>query len=213
MSGFGVAEQFGDRAQQDQSASLGMWTFLGTEVLFFGGMFTAYTVYRTRYGEAFAEASKHLYCGIGAANTAILLVSSVFVALAVQLSARGGRRKATAALLTIAAMLGLAFLSLKGFENALDYRERLVPTVNFEAHGRVDPGPEEMFYVIYFIMTGIHALHLTIGVVIMLVLAARLLMSKKTLEHQHNTIEMSGLYWHFVDVVWLFLFPLLYQVV
>lgn len=206
----GVAHQFDDAEQQREAATLGMWTFLVTEVLLFGGLFTGYTVYRLQYPRAFAEASRHLYMWIGTANTAVLLLSSFAMALAVRAAAERSRR-ATAALLGLTIALGATFLGLKGLEYGLDIREGLVPGAAFHAEGFSDPAHAQLFLVFYWAMTGLHAAHMTagigvLGVLLVLVLRGRLPATGS------NTVEMAGLYWHFVDVVWLFLFPLLYLV-
>lgn len=205
-----VAHQFDDRDQQREAVSLGMWTFLATEILFFGGLFTSYIVYRTKYPEAFAEASHHLYMSIGTVNTAVLLTSSLTMALAVQAAGQLKRRKLLVLLLATA-LLGSLFLGLKGLEYWLDYREHIVPGSAFQWHGQVDARQAQLFFVIYFIMTGLHAVHMIIGVAVVVAVAA-LAYRTKVLPGQRNRIEMVGLYWHFVDLVWVFLFPLFYLV-
>ena len=201
------AEQFDDLEQQHHAAELGMWVFLATEVLFFGGLFTGYTVYRIAYPEAFFEASHHLYMWIGAVNTGVLLISSLTMALAVHAATEGARRT-TLAWLAATAALGLAFLAIKAVEYRLDYLDGLVPGAAFTYTG---PYPEhvELFMTLYFVMTGLHALHMVIGVACLAVLALTVT-RMKTPDRLATPIEMTGLYWHFVDIVWIFLFPLLY---
>ena len=204
------AEQFVDLDQQHHAAELGMWVFLTTEVLFFGALFTLYTAYRVQFPEAFSIGSGHLYRWIGAVNTAVLLISSLLVALGVD-AARLGRRRLTSVLLAVAALLGLAFLGIKAVEYGLDTRDHLIPGYNAEA-GRVAGQPHvHLFLTLYLLMTGVHALHVFIGVCGLGLLALRHALRKATPPHA-NTVEMVGLYWHFVDIVWVFLFPLLYLI-
>ncbi|MCC6661246.1 MAG: cytochrome c oxidase subunit 3 [Phycisphaerales bacterium] len=205
-----LAPQFEDRAQQHESAALGMWVFLTSEVMLFGGLFTAYTIYRTLYPHDFAAASPRLYESIGATNTAILIVSSLTMALAVRAAPTGARR-ATTLWLSLTVLLGLAFLGFKALEYGLDYTEHLVPAVNFIPPPGADPGPAELFMVFYFIMTGLHAVHVTCGIAMIAGLAAASA-RRRPIERLANTIEMTGLYWHLVDMIWIFLFPLLYLV-
>ena len=203
-------------AEEDETSSLGMWTFLATEVLFFGALFAAYTVYRLTFPEAFAEASHHLYLSIGATNTGVLLVSSLTMALAVHVSAAHGQteearpRRKLLGLLLVTAALGAVFLGLKGVEYFLDWRERLVPGPGFREVWSANPRHAQLFMVLYFIITGLHAVHLTIAVGLVLLFA--LLIWRRKLARLPVRVEMLGLYWHFVDVVWVFLFPLLYLV-
>jgi cytochrome c oxidase subunit 3 len=203
-----VAEQFDDRFQQREAAGLGMWTFLASEVMIFGVLFTGYTVYRAGDPGAFRQGSLHLYESIGATNTAILLVSSVTMFLAVHASG-AGRRGRTVWLLVVSAVLGAAFLGLKGVEYALDIREHLVPGYNFTPE---QGGPHvAIFLVFYWITTSLHALHLTAGVLCTLAMAV-LIRRDGAVKPRSNQVEVLGLYWHFVDIIWVFLFPLLYLV-
>ena len=187
-----------------------MWTFLATEVLFFGALFNGYIVYRILYPRAWAEASAHLYMWIGATNTVVLLLSSLTLALAVHAAAAGERRRIPP-LLLVTVLLGATFLVLKVFEYHLDFRDHLVPGPHYHAEGITDPRHSQLFMVFYFIMTGLHALHVLIGVGLLAVMFALSVRGRFT-PHDHNPLEVSGLYWHFVDVVWIFLFPLLYLV-
>ncbi|MGH9321431.1 MAG: cytochrome c oxidase subunit 3 family protein [Vicinamibacteria bacterium] len=196
-----VAHQFDDPEQQRQSAELGMWTFLATEVLFFGGLFTAYTLYRTTYPADFAAASRHLSLPWGTANTAILILSSLTMALAVY-SAGIGSRKALVRFLLATVVLGSVFLGIKAMEYSHHFHEGLFPSSGFSFEGEAPKGAR-LFYTLYFSMTGVHALHMVIGIGLLLALAA-------IRPRNPSSIEMAGLYWHFVDVVWIFLFPLLY---
>ena len=204
-----VGEQFDDIEQQRAAAQLGMWIFLATEVLFFGGLFLSYTIYRFTYGQVFVETSRELDVVLGGMNTAVLLISSLLMAFAVR-AAKLDQRRTLTWLLIGTALLGCVFMSIKGIEYHKDYVNHLVPGREFQWHG-TDPGNAELFFWIYFAMTGLHAIHVTVGIGIMLVLAL-LAWRGKFSRGNHNTVEIAGLYWHFVDIVWVFLFPLLYLV-
>ncbi len=190
-----------------EASSLGMWTFLATEVLFFGGLILSYCVYRYGYATDFAAAGRHTKIAIGTANTAILLTSSMVVAWAVA-AARTGLGRAAANLLAGAAFLGVLFLGLKGYEYSEEFREHLVPALDFRfdpahVHGAV------LFFVFYFVATGLHALHVAIGIVVLLVIGQKARHSSYSARY-HAPITVAGLYWHFVDIVWIFLFALIY---
>jgi cytochrome c oxidase subunit 3 len=203
-----VAEQFEDAPQQRAAATLGMWLFLATEVMFFGALFFAYTIARMHAPAAFAAASRHTNIVIGTANTAILLTSSFCMAVAVR-SAATGARKATAWLLLLTAGLGVVFAGLKLTEYAIDYRDQLVPLVNFAFDPQYLPGAR-VFYGLYFATTGLHLVHMTIGIALVLVLAAQVWRAGTNALADH--VEIVGLYWHFVDLVWIFLYPCLYLI-
>jgi cytochrome c oxidase subunit 3 len=204
-----VAQQFDDIEQQRDAAKLGMWIFLATEVLFFGGLFLGYTIYRFTYGQVFVETSRKLDVVLGGTNTAVLLISSLLMAFAVR-AAKLDQRRMLTWLLVGTALLGCVFMSIKGVEYHKDYVDHLVPGRHFEWHG-ADPHNAQLFFWIYFAMTGLHAIHVTVGIGIMLVLALLAWLGKFS-HGNHNTVEIAGLYWHFVDIVWVFLFPLLYLV-
>ena len=204
-----VAHHFVDLEQQNESASLGMWAFLVTEVMFFGGLFACYAVYRHMYPEAFAAGSHHLDYMLGAANTAVLIGSSLTMVLAVH-AAQQGKRFAIFGWLWMTILLGSAFLGVKAFEYYGKWEHHLIPGPNFEFEG-VAGGHEQLFYAFYFAMTGLHAFHMVIGVVLLAWLSVKALRGHFTAEH-HPLVEMTGLYWHFVDLVWIFLFPLLYLI-
>jgi cytochrome c oxidase subunit III len=204
-----VAEQFDDMEQQHSASTLGMWVFLATEVLFFGGMFAGYLVYRTLYGEAFAEASRAMNLVLGSVNTGVLLSSSLTMALAVNAAQRNERRKSVVFLLMTMA-LGVTFLGIKGIEYAQKFSEHLVPGVDFRFAGP-NAIHVEMFYILYFLLTGFHALHLTIGVGVLSVITVKAYRGRFS-EAYFSPVEVSGLYWHFVDIVWIFLYPLLYLI-
>ena len=204
-----LAHQFDDIEQQHQSASLGMWIFLATEVMFFGGMFLGYSVYRGLYTAAYGEASRHLDIVLGAINTGVLLCSSLTMALAVHAAQLGGRRVVTLFLIATI-ILGSVFLGIKGFEYYHKYEEHLIPGPDFRFEGP-NAGHAQIFFSFYFVMTGMHALHMIVGIGIMLVMI-RLTLTGKFSPEYYFPVEMTGLYWHFVDIVWVFLFPLLYLV-
>jgi cytochrome c oxidase subunit 3 len=205
-----LAEQFVDLEQQHEASSLGMWIFLASEIMFFGGLFAGYAIYRNLYLPGFMIGSRHLNVAIGAINTVVLISSSLTMALAIR-AAQLGRRWALLSFLLITILLGLAFVGIKIlYEWRHDYLEHLVPGFGFEF-----PGPNgrsvELFFVFYFFMTGFHALHMVVGVgvlTVLLVLAGK----GKYSPERYNPVEAAGLYWHFVDVVWIFLFPLLYLI-
>jgi len=204
-----VAHHFEDAEQQREAASLGMWVFLVTEVLFFGGVFTAYAVYRTVYPEAFEEASHHLDIWLGTFNTAVLIASSLTMALAVWASQTDRRRPAVGFIL-VTMGLGAVFLGVKAVEYTHKFHEGHVPGLRFHWAGPL-AGPAELFFSLYFAMTGLHALHMVIGLGLLSWLARQT--AKGRFGAAYNTpVEMSGLYWHFVDIVWIFLFPLLYLI-
>ena len=203
-----VAEQFDDRTQQHEASSLGMWIFLATEIMFFGGLFTGYTIYRNLYTSAFETASHLLNAKIGAFNTAVLICSSLTMALAVH-AAQTGKRKSLITFLLSTMALGMVFVYVKFvLEWHHDYLEGLAPGLHFTYSGP-HASRVELFFCFYFIMTGVHALHMIVGegvMTVLLVMAWRGTFSPE----KYNPIEMMGLYWHFVDIVWIFLFPLLY---
>jgi len=204
-----LAEQFDDLAQQHEAASLGMWVFLVTEMLFFGGLFAGYTVYRASYPEAFREASHHLDLLLGSINTVVLITSSLTMALAVH-SAQEGRRRALIVCLLLTIVLGAVFLGIKGTEYAHKFEEGLVPGIDFGYNGPYT-GQVELFMIFYFVMTGIHALHLAVGLGLLGILAWLAWRGHFSAEY-YAPVETSGLYWHFIDIVWIFLLPLLYLV-
>jgi cytochrome c oxidase subunit 3 len=201
------AHHFDDLDQQHAASWIGMWVFLATEVMFFGGMFAGYTVYRYWYPQAFAGASNHLDVLLGGINTAVLICSSFTMALAVY-SAETNRRKPLITFLLLTIALGLAFLGIKFFEYYTKFEEHLVPGSSFQYEGALAK-QAEIFFSFYFAMTGMHAVHMVIGIGLLsaLIIQAR---RGRFSELYHTPVELTGLYWHFVDIVWIFLFPLLY---
>jgi cytochrome c oxidase subunit 3 len=207
--GTATAHHFEDIEQQREASSLGMWAFLVTEVMFFGGVFAAYAVYRMMYPAGFGEASNKLNVLLGATNTAVLICSSLTMALAVR-GAQMNRRNQIVRYLALTILLGASFLVIKAFEYSHKFHEHLVPGSSFTFEG-LHASAAEIFFSFYFVMTGLHALHMVIGIGLMIVL---LWMARRGRfdGERYSTIEIAGLYWHFVDLVWIYLFPLLYLI-
>jgi len=206
----GLAHHWDSHEQQQEASFFGMWVFLVTEIMFFGGLFTAYVVYRTAHQEAFALASNQLSIAWGAFNTAVLIGSSLTMALAVW-AAASSRRKMLVTCLLLTVLLGSGFLGVKAIEYSHKFHEHLVPGAAFDAsHFPIEMAESaHMFFNLYFLMTGLHALHMVIGIGLLLWLVVLSWRGRFTPEN-HNFVEGVGLYWHFVDIVWIFLFPLLY---
>ena len=207
-----LREQFDTAAQQKDASTLGMWIFLITEVMFFGGMFLAYTVYRNAYPIVFAVASTSLDVYLGAANTIVLLCSSFTMVLAVR-AAQLGRQRAIVVFLILTLLLGGVFLGVKAFEWKAKFEEHHIPGATFHLD-KVAPdqqGHAQLFFSLYFAMTGLHALHMVIGVGILTALIIQARKGKFTADYM-TPVDVAGLYWHFVDIIWIFLFPLLYLI-
>lgn len=204
-----LAEQFVDPDQQSLADRLGMWLFLGTEIMLFGGLFMAIAVTRVIHAEAVKEASSHLYLWLGGANTAVLLTSSLSMAIAVTAARSGARRLVLGALVATVA-LGAAFLAIKATEYGLEYSEGLVPHIG-PPSPLVHPAAT-LFLNLYFVGTGLHAIHLAIGIAITGGVAIRIARRSLDVRRRHVVLEMTGLYWHLIDVVWVFLFPALYLI-
>jgi cytochrome c oxidase subunit III len=225
-----LQHHFESMPQQKEAAVLGMWTFLLTEILFFGGLFMAYMLYRTWYHDAFVAASSSISLFWGALNTVVLIGSSLTMALAVR-SAQTNQRKATVTWLIATMLLGAVFLGVKVIEYADKFEHHHVPGPNFvwESHeataaeagashaataAQRDPALQyhtQIFFSLYFTMTGLHALHMIVGLGLMSVITWMAWKGRFD-EHYYTPVEMSGLYWHFVDIVWIYLFPLLYLI-
>jgi cytochrome c oxidase subunit III len=213
-----LRHHFADVEQQRDAASLGMWLFLATEIMFFGGMFCAYLVYRYKFFNEFAAGSRSLDLKWGTINTAVLICSSLTVALSVK-AAQLGKRKLLVVLLVLTILFGLVFLGIKGIEWKAKFDEHHVPGDSFNVSDLVKDYPqlsidqqhEQVFFSLYFAMTGLHALHMIIGVGIFIFLTFYAWRGRYTPEY-HTPVEMCGLYWHFVDIVWIYLFPLLYLI-
>jgi cytochrome c oxidase subunit 3 len=214
-----LLHHFADAQQQKNAASLGMWLFLVTEIMFFGGMFCAYLVYRLAHFNAFAAASQQLSIKLGAFNTAVLLVSSLTVVLAVK-AAEAGNRRQLVTYLVITVVLGLTFLVVKGFEYAEKFERHHVPGPTFSFTDTFDDGTQkipvnpneaQLYFSLYFAMTGMHALHMIIGCGLFTVLAVFAWKGHYSPGY-FTPIENAGLYWHLVDIIWIYLFPLLYLI-
>jgi cytochrome c oxidase subunit 3 len=204
-----LQHQFENLDQQHEAATLGMWVFLVTEVMFFGGLLMAYLLYRVWYPEAWSEGSLELDIRLGGFNTVVLIASSLTMALAVR-AAQTGAPKATVRWLLLTMVLGLTFLVVKFFEYEHKWELNHIPGPNF-----VFEGPHarqvEIFLSLYFGLTGLHAIHMVIGVTLLSVITW-MAWRRRFSPEWYTPVEMSGLYWHFVDIVWIFLFPLLYLV-
>jgi cytochrome c oxidase subunit 3 len=213
-----LRHHFADVVQQRNAASLGMWVFLATEIMFFGGMFCGYLIYRRAYFNEFAAGSRSLNLWAGTINTAVLICSSLTVAMSVRAS-QLGKRKQLIGLLLATLFFGVVFLGIKGYEWHDEYVHHHVPTFYFNAQDlihdnpnlRLDPQPTKIFYSLYFALTGVHAAHMLVGIGIFTVILFMAWKGKFTPEY-HTPVEIAGLYWHFVDIVWIYLFPLLYLI-
>jgi cytochrome c oxidase subunit 3 len=210
----GFKHQFEDMEQQREAGSLGMWVFLVTEIMFFGGLFATYIIYRTLYLTAFEEGSRLLNVKFGAANTAVLIGSSLTMALAIHAAQAGKKKSEQVMYLVLTMILGALFLFLKfNYEWRADYHEHLIPGFGFiirpewGAAGTHVP----LYFCFYFFMTGLHAMHMIIGFGILGTLTVMAHRGRFSSEY-YAPLEVSGLYWHFVDIVWIFLFPLLYLI-
>jgi len=204
-----LAHQFDSLGQQTEAATLGMWVFLVTEVLFFGGLFLTYAVYRSFYPAAFSAASHELDILLGGINTAVLITSSLTMALAVH-AAQLGQRRLLMIFLVVTMVLGTVFLGIKAVEYYHKFAEHNVPGATFQFE-REHQRHAQIFFSLYFIMTGLHAIHMIIGIAVLLVMWIWAWRGRITSDYA-GPIEISGLYWHFVDIVWIFLFPLLYLI-
>jgi cytochrome c oxidase subunit 3 len=191
--------------QQLEASILGMWVFLVTEVMFFGGLFMAYLVYRTAYFHDFEEASRRLNVTLGASNTVVLICSSVTMALAVR-AAQLGKRAQLMLNIVLTMIFGMVFLVIKYFEYKAKFLGHEVPGPHF-----IGTGGEQIYFALYFCLTGLHASHMIIGLGLMTFLLVQSARGKYSPEW-YTPVEICGLYWHFVDIVWIFLFPLLYLI-
>ena len=204
-----LAHHFDNLAQQGEASTLGMWVFLVTEVLFFGGLFLVYLVYRSTYPEAFIAGSHELDVLLGGINTAVLITSSLTMALAVH-AAQTGHRRTLMIFLVVTMVLGAAFLGIKSVEYYHKFVEHHVPGPGFQFEEEYIRHAQ-LFFSLYFIMTGLHAVHMIIGLGILTWMLWWSWRGTITADY-YSPIEISGLYWHFVDIVWIFLFPLLYLI-
>ncbi len=206
---FHVAHHFDTADQQFDSARMGIWLFLVTEILFFGGLFCAFFIYRSWYFSSFVEAHHHLDKVMGAVNTCVLIFSSLTMALAVR-SAQVNDKAKTVGFLVVTILCAFAFLVVKYFEYQHKIHDGLLPGVHFTAQGFTSPHPST-FFAVYFMMTGIHGLHVIIGIGLILWILLRAQRGDFSARY-YAPVEGVGLYWHLVDLVWIYLFPLLYLV-
>lgn len=200
---------FVDMDQQLDSSKLGMWVFLATEVLFFGGLFAAYIIYRIMYPELFKMGAEHLITFAGATNTLVLIASSVSVAFAIR-SAMVNKKRNIIICLCITIALAFMFLVIKGYSWFHEFSEGIYPG-QFYTFTEIAHPKAHIFFSLYYLMTGLHALHVIVGIGLMLWLL------KKAMNHDFGSeyftpLEITGLYWHFVDLIWIFLFPLFYLI-
>jgi len=204
-----VAHHFSDAEQQRESAKLGMWVFLLTEILLFGGLFVAYAIYRAWNPDVFYNAHVHLNLTLGTLNTVVLITSSVTMALAIR-SMQLGIKKQTMILLTVTLLLAAAFLVVKYFEYSHKFHLGQLPGRFYTYKGIAGSNPH-IFFSVYFLMTGLHAVHVIAGMTAISWMLFRT--SRDQFSSAYYTpIEMTGLYWHLVDMIWIFIFPLLYLV-
>ena len=203
------AEHFRSWEHQGHAATLGMWAFLASEVLLFAGMFTLYGAYRAHYPAAWNFGVAHNLAWLGTTNTMVLLLSSYTVALSAHFF-KHGKLRLTKALIFVTVLLGLLFLCLKGYEYATHFHDGIFPG------GRGDfwttetyPRGTKLFFTLYFLMTGTHALHVIVGMSVLLWLAWRVHTGRTTPEAPH-AVEIGAMYWHLVDLIWIFLWPLFY---
>jgi cytochrome c oxidase subunit 3 len=205
-----LQHHFDTLEQQQEAATLGMWLFLVTEVMFFGGLLMAYLIYRVWFPEAWSEGSLDLDIVLGGTNTAVLIASSLTMALAVRAAQTGAPPRTTVGWLLLTMAFGMTFLVIKFFEYQHKFELHHVPGYDFSY-----PGPHAqqvfIFFSLYFSLTGLHALHMVIGVSLLAVITW-MAYKRRFSPEWYTPVEMSGLYWHFVDIVWIFLFPLLYLV-
>lgn len=204
-----VAPYFSNVEQRRQANTLGMWVFLATEVMFFGGIFIVYAAYRLAYPEAFKAASNELDLVLATVNTFVLLSSSLTMVLGVH-AAQTDRKKALVMYLLLTILFGAIFLVIKGFEYAEKFSHHLVPGYDFIFQG-LFANQAEIFFSLYFVTTGLHAMHMVVGIGVLLYFAYRAWKNHFSSVY-YDPVEMVGLYWHFVDIVWVFIFPLYYLI-
>lgn len=206
-----LPEHFGDREQLERTNLLGMWLFLTSEILLFGGAFLAYAVLRVGHPEGFAEASHELDIPLGTINTAILLLSSWAVARA-ELAAESDDRALARRLLAGAALVGVCFLGIKAWEYGVKFHHGHVPGADFPAAEFSHPGGAQLYFFLYYAMTGLHALHLVIGIGLLLYTRWALGADRKRRRLSAGFLSGTALYWHLVDLIWIFLYPLFYLI-
>jgi cytochrome c oxidase subunit 3 len=206
-----LQHHFDSLEQQLYASTFGMWVFLVTEVLFFGGLFMAYILYRIWYPDMFVAASHHLNIPLGAVNTAVLIGSSLTMAYAVNAAQRGAKPKEQVFWLVATMVLGSVFLGIKVVEYADKFEHHLIPGAGFLFDKPEFQQTAQIYFSLYFALTGLHATHMIVGIVIMAIIA-RMAAKGEFTAQWYTPVEIMGLYWHFVDLVWIFLFPLLYLI-
>ncbi len=204
-----LAAHFASLEAQNHAARLGMWLFLGTEILLFAGLFVCYAVYRFFFPEAFAECSKHLDLTMGTVNTIVLITSSFTAAMAVHY-AKEGKNKLVALMFVLTLAMAGAFLVIKGFEYSHKFHDKALPGFRYAYEAVQLPGAP-MFFTIYFLATGLHAFHVIIGMTVLAWLTVKAMRNEFSF-HNYTAVELGSMYWHLVDLVWIFLFPLLYLI-
>jgi len=204
-----LAHHFDSIEKQDYAARLAMWLFLATEVLLFAGLFLGYTVYRHFYHETFHEASRTLSITLGTINTIVLITSSLTVALAFH-AVKVGKNNQAVALLVFTVLCAIAFLVIKGFEYRHKFEEGMLPGQFYSYKEITGPGAN-LYFTIYFLSTGLHAFHVIVGMSVLIWLTLRIKRGAYSPNH-YVAVELGALYWHLVDLVWIFLFPLLYLI-
>lgn len=204
-----VQHHFSDAEQQAETAKLGMWIFLLTEVLLFGGLFAFYTIYRAWHPEMFFEAHKYLNVTLGATNTFVLITSSLTMALSIR-SMQLNNKKHTIWFLVVTLLLAATFLLIKYFEYSHKFHEGQLPG-KYYTFGDIDIANPHIFFSVYFVMTGLHGIHVIVGMIVITWILIRTTKNEFSADY-YTPIEMTGLYWHLVDLIWIFLFPLLYLI-
>ena len=206
-----LQHHFEDLGQQHEASTLGMWVFLSTEILFFGGILCAYWIYRIMYPEAWALGAAQQLWWLGAINTIVLIISSLTMALAVR-NSQLGKQTGTVVMLVATLFFGSIFLGVKAYEYRLHYIEGLFPGAQWHWNENPVLAPQvQLFMTFYWGMTGLHALHMVIGAGLLLWFIWRARRGDFGPEY-YAPVEIMGLYWHFVDIVWIFLFPFLYLI-
>ena len=205
-----LQHHFDDVEQQQEASTLGMWVFLLTEIMFFGGMFGGYTVYRNWYPEAFAAASRYMNVTLGAVNTLVLITSSLTMVLAVR-SAQLGAKKMLILFLVLTLLLGTVFLGIKYVEYHEKWVDHHIPGPGFQFEDSRYVHQAQILFFLYFALTGMHAIHMIVGAGLLITLIAMAARNRFS-ANWYTPVDMIGLYWHFVDIVWIFLFPLLYLI-
>ena len=204
-----LAHHFESLEKQQHAARLGMWLFLATEILLFTALFAAYAVYRYLFGADFAAASRHIETWIGVVNTVVLVTSSFTVALGLERARRGDGR-GTALFFGLSVLLALTFLGFKAVEYTHHFQEGQLPGRFYTYEGVTGPGAS-LFFTLYFLITGLHGLHVVIGMTVLIVVGARAYLGAFDSAY-HTPVELAGLYWHLVDLIWIFVFPLIYLI-